>query len=104
MCVCVCGLYEPQESHLHVQVPGTSGVWLKQSWPRDVKRRKVTAVQLQYLPRTGSTHAIDNGAAEDKQQGLTHGVQRSDGRHFTVVVDINRSSLHVSALRCTSSW
>ena len=103
VCVCACGLYEPQESHLHVQVPGTPGVWLKQSWPRDVKHKKVTAVQLQYLPRTGSTHAIDNGAAKDKQHGVTHGVQSSDGRHFTVVVDINRSSLQVSALRLHKS-
>ena len=86
------------------QVPDTPGVWVKQGQPCDVEYKKVTAVQIQYLPRTGSTHALDNGVAVEWQRSLTHGVQKSDGRHFTIVVDIERSSLQVSVATMLREW
>lgn len=84
------------------QVPGRPGLWVKQGQPCKVPHKKVTAVQIQHLPRTGSTHALDNGIEWQQQHAMTHGVQPSNGHHFTVVVDIERSRLQVSVVFVTT--
>ena len=74
------------------------GVWVEVGQPCKVPAKKCIAVQLQYLPCGGSTHALDNGAAPQQPTPMTHGVHISDGQHLTMIADIVRESLKVSVL------